>query len=449
MSSSRPGLLMTTWHVARAELVELAKSPGLYLFVPLLLLQILGRALVEVGYLDTPLLITPGHFAVSTIDPLTTCICLLLLFYAVESVDRERLTRLAAISHAAPISVTGLLLGKALAQAVLCLVIVVAAGVAGMIAILIQGRVPLDVRPLLLVWGLLVLPTLFLWTTFVMAVQAVTRDRYTTYAIGLAVLGFTGYRLFTNQINWVGNWPLWDALSWSDISVFELDRKAIVLSRVLAISLGVLLLAVAVRFFPRREADATRTIQRLRPWPLLAAGVRLSPFAVIPLVTGVWLALEISWGHNGGAAQKQAKDYWRKNLNTYHEAPAPDIAHVDLDLDLFPETSRYRAAGAFDLTNPADKPLREILLTGGPHWEGLSWTLDGKPEAPTNRAGLYVFTLSRPLDHGQSVRVRFQTRRDLPSWHQQERRGSPGVHFALWHCDHKLSSHRRAGAGIR
>jgi hypothetical protein len=211
--------------------------------------------------------------------------------------------------------------------------------------------------------------------------------------------------------------------------VFELDRKALVLSRVLAVGLGVLLLALAVRFYPRREVDAARTFHRLRPWPLVVAGIRLSPFVVIPLVTGVWLALEISWGHSGGAAQKQAKDYWRKNLNTYREAPAPDIAHVDLDLDLFPETSRYRAAGAFNLTNPADKPLREILLTGGPHWEGLSWTLDGKPLAPTNRAGLYVFTLSRPLDHGQSARIGFKHEGTFP--HGISKKGGPAQEFIL------------------
>ena len=48
------------WQVARVELTELRSSPGLYLFVPLILLQTLGTALVDVGFLDTPLLVTPG-----------------------------------------------------------------------------------------------------------------------------------------------------------------------------------------------------------------------------------------------------------------------------------------------------------------------------------------------------------------------------------------------------
>ena len=84
-------------------MTELHLSPGLYLFVPLILLQTLGSAMVEVGFLDTPLLITSGTFAVDTMGTLATCLCLLLMFYTVESLERERSTRLAAIAYATPI----------------------------------------------------------------------------------------------------------------------------------------------------------------------------------------------------------------------------------------------------------------------------------------------------------------------------------------------------------
>ena len=55
--------------------------------------------------------------------------------------------------------------------------------------------------------------------------------------------------------------------------MLELDRRALVLSRVLAVGLAVFFLAVTVRYFPRREADPTRIIHRLRPWPLLISGL--------------------------------------------------------------------------------------------------------------------------------------------------------------------------------
>ena len=44
------------------------------------------------GWLDTPILLTPGTFAVRAFSWLTGMACLLLLFYTVESLWRERAT---------------------------------------------------------------------------------------------------------------------------------------------------------------------------------------------------------------------------------------------------------------------------------------------------------------------------------------------------------------------
>ena len=230
---------------------------------------------------------------------LTTCLCLLLLFYTVESLERERSTRLAAISLATPIRTGSLLLGKLLALGGLAMATTMAVAFGGFIAILIQGEVGLNFRPLLVYWGLLLVPTVLLWTAFVMAVHSITQSRYATYAMGLGVLIFTGYRLLTNQINWVGNWPLWDAVRASDMSVLELDRRALVLSRVAAVSLAGFLAVLTTRFFRRREPDATLTLQRLGVRPLTRSALRLAPWGIIPLVAIVWLALEVGWGHEG------------------------------------------------------------------------------------------------------------------------------------------------------
>ena len=243
------------------------------------------------------------------------------------------------------------------------------------------------------------------------------------------MIGFTGYRLLANEINWVGNWPLWSAVRWSDISVLEIDRKALILSRVLAVGLAIFFLALTVRFFRRREPDPIRMMHRLRPQALFGSSLRLAPWALLPFVAGTWLALEVGWGHEGAVARRQAKDYWRKNMATYHDADRPDLTHVDLDLELFPEASRYRVTGTYDLVNPSDRPLREILLTGGRHWEELSWTFDGKPFTPTDRARLYVFTPPIPLAHGQTARIGFHHEGSFPRG--ISKRGEAAMEFIL------------------
>jgi ABC-2 type transport system permease protein len=415
MTTTRPGLLAGAWQVARVELTELRSSPGLYLFAPLILLETLGPALIAVGYLDTPVLVTPGTFAVNTMGTLTVCLALLLLFYTVEALERERSTRLAAIAYATPIRSPSLFLGKGLAMLAVGMVIVLAVALAGVIVLAIQRKVGLELRPFLLVWGLLLTPTIIVWIGLVMAVHAITQNRYTTYALCLAVLCFTGYRALTRQINWVGNWPVWGAVRWSDISILEYDRPALILSRSLAVGMAISLVVLTLALFRRREWDPIRTIQRLSPWALFLATLRKIPWMVLPLFAGVWLALAVNWGHDGGAAKKQAKDYWRKNMATYVDAKIPDLAHVDLRLDLFPERSRYHVAGTYDLVNASDQPLDEILVTAGLHWEKLAWTMDDKAATPKNSAGLFVFTPAKgALAPGQKMRIGFEHEGSYP-----------------------------------
>ncbi len=409
MTSLRPGLFAGAVHVARVELTELRSSAGLYLFIPLILVQTIGTSLVAVGFLDTPLLITPGTFAVRTMGALAVWMCSLLMFYTVESLERERSTRLSAIVYAAPIRTGSLFLGKACAMLALAAMITSAIAIAGVILLLVQGTVGLRLQPFLLVWGLLLTPTVLAWTALVMALHTITQNRYTTYALALAVLFFTGYRALTNQINWLGNWPLWSAVPWSDISVLELDRQALYLSRLLAVSAAVFLVALTLAIFRRREWDASRLVHRLSPKALSLSSLRLFPWFVVPLVSGIWLALAISWGHDGGAAKKQEKDYWRKNMATYRDARIPDLKHVELELELFPQHSKYHIAGTYELINPSNQPLDEVLLTAGPHWEKLTWTMDDKPFTPKNSAGLYIFASPKgALGPRETVRIGFE-----------------------------------------
>ncbi|HKI20552.1 MAG TPA: M1 family aminopeptidase, partial [Isosphaeraceae bacterium] len=153
----------------------------------------------------------------------------------------------------------------------------------------------------------------------------------------------------------------------------------------------------------------------MRPIALLQAAWPLALWGALPLFLGSWLALEVAWGHEGGAAKKKQKDYWRKNVATYRDARVPDIKHVDLRLDLFPERRRYHVKGTFELIDQGEQLLREILLTGAPHWEKLSWTLDGQPCSPENRAGLYVFAPPVPWGKDRVVRIGFEHEGSCPA----------------------------------
>ncbi len=408
MTSRRPGLIRGAWAVTRAEVVELRSSPGLYLFVPLLVLEAMGPNLVAVGAFDTPLLLTSGTFAVRSFNALSTMTCLLLMFYTVESLWRERQTRLASISLATPIRTGSILLGKALANSLVGVAVMGLELLAAVGILLYQGKVGVEATPFALVWGALLVPTLLLWTTFVMATLSMTRSRYATYGIALFALAFTGYRQIIGEINWVGNWPLWGAVQWSDISVLELDRSALWLSRGMAVALAVLFTVLTAQFYARRDFDPTGLAGRLRPLALLRPALWLLPVVAVPVAAGAVLWARVDAGFQGAASKKLMKDYWRKNLATYKDWPLPDITAVDVAVDLDPARGRLEVSGRYDLKNNKEKPIAQVPISGGLHWESPRWTLDGRDVRPDNRAGLFVFSPAAPLPPGGTIRLGFK-----------------------------------------
>lgn len=406
-----PGLVSGMRSVAVAELRELRSQPGLYLFVPLILMQTLGDSLAALGAFGTPLLLTSGTLAVRSMNTLTLLNCLLLMFYTVESLQRERSTQLNNIYYATPVRTASILFGKALANSLVGMMVVLTTFLGCAIALLVQSlrfpaQVPLEITPFLLTWGALLLPTFLVWTAFVTMVQALTGNRYTTYAIALGALIATGYYQFNEEMNWVGNWDLWSAVTWSDMGTFELNRFPLILNRLLVLGLAVLFTSISVRFYSRRDFDATRLVHRLKPWNLLKGAFRLSPYALLPLIVGIVLQYQVSQGFQGSKAEKRAKDYWKKNLATYKDYPLPAMNAVDLDVELEPRDRGFRVQGSYQLVNQQDHPLRQIPLTTGP-WENLKWTLDDQPYEPEDRAHLAIFKPEDALLPGETLRIGF------------------------------------------
>jgi ABC-2 type transport system permease protein len=408
MRSRGVGLAAGSLEIARTELRNLFASPGLYLFGVLILLQTLGSSLLALGAFQTELLITPGLTAVRTMNTLSVLLCLLLMFYTAESIEREHSTGFASLSYATPVPTAALLFGKALANSAVAVLMAIATYLGCAIAILVQGKMAPDPRPFLLVWGLLLVPTVLVWTCFVIAVQAISGQRYATYGVGLGVIALTFYLQFTGKMNWVGNWWLWDTLQWSDMGIFELNRRALLLNRVLVLGLAVLFVVIAVQAFGRRQADAIGTIHRLQPAPLGRRLLRLAAFAAVPLAAGVALWLAVNDGFQGRAIEKKGRNYWKQNLATWKDAPQPAIGGVDLDLRIEPARRWLASRGSYLLVNDRDAALEQFALTGGPHWEKVRWSLNGKTYTPENRSGLYVFRPAAPLLPGSRVRVGFQ-----------------------------------------
>lgn len=414
MSMRPPGFLTTALDVARYEARNLRSQPGLYLFVPIILVQTIGSTFFRTGAFETPLLLTPGLAAAMSVNTLSLLVCLLLLFYTVESVLREQNTRLAPIFYATPSSTAATLFGKALANGFVAVVILVAAFLGASIVILVQGKVAFDVVPYLIVWGGLLVPTFLVWSSFVMALLATTGNRYTTYGLALGTLVLTFWFQFRGKMNWVSNWNLWDVLTWSDFGGIAPNQSAVALNRAFYLLVMVFLVVWTVKLFPRREHDSSRIIDRLRPRGLGRQVLRLLPYALPPIALGFYLYAQVESGFQGKAVEKRDKEYWGRNLVTWAEAKTPHIAGVDVDLTLEPKRNRFKVVGTYDLVNHDEKPIRRFPMSVGDNFEKIEWTMEGEKVEPENRAKLYVFTPPNPLAPGDTIRIGFSHEGRLP-----------------------------------
>jgi hypothetical protein len=359
-----------------------------------------------VGAFDTRRLSTPGQLAASAFNSLSLLSCLLVTFFLVESLERETAERTAPLVWSSPASTAGLLAGKLAGNGALALGLFAATLAGDAVALAVQGTVPFRPAPFLLLWGL-ILPTLAAWSAFLAAAWAAIGNRYLTYGVGLGAVSLTLYRQLTGETTWVGNWLMWGTVRWSDMAPFELDLRAVVLNRLLVLGLAALFFVVAVRLLPRRRADAAARAARLRPAPLARRGLRLAPWAALPLVAGTLLWQGVLGGSGGEAAEKADADYWKENVATWRDAPQPDLLAVDLALDLDPARGRLASRGSFRLRNGEEAPMARFALTGGRHWRDLAWTLDGAPYAPDDRSRLHVFTPPAPIPPGGVVTVGF------------------------------------------
>ena len=411
MTSRARGFLPGTLTVARFEVAELFSHPALYVLIPLLLALLLAFFVnLFASEFGSMIYLTPGVAAAGSLPILTGSLLLLLLFYTVESLRREIGTGAAAVVYTTPVKTSSLLLGKALANAVIVAVALLAAVVTAAMVLRNQGSVvDMDLAPFAVVWSLLLAPTLILWVAFLIAAYAASRSQYATYAAGFVVLFVLIWAAVQDHVSWVGNWALVATpIVWTDMGRLPMDREALVLNRLMALGLAALLFLLAFRLFARQDRDPLHPLFGRQPG-LRRRTVRIAAaLAVVPLALGFVLWGEVNQGYQGGATLKKREDYWRFNHATWLDAPTPYITNVEMDLDLDPATRGFKVSGFYDLRNEQSRELPWFPVTIGTAWKEVSWTLDGRSFHPEDSHGLQVFRLARPLAQGGTARLGFR-----------------------------------------
>ncbi len=435
--TQRPvGALAAFADAFRAEARELRRSPGLWVFIPLIVIQCIG-AVYTPGAFDTPNLTSAGTFAGATYNTVTVLSVLMVLYYFTESLARDDRSRIAAIVNSSPASLAPLVAGRMLAcAATVVLAILGAVWSAVAVALVVQWFesgifLPPNPWPFVLAWGALLSATLFAWMCFLALMWSLFRNRYAVYAAGLGALILTGWCVQRGWMNWVFNWHLWGGLTWTDFGALELDRGALVLNRVMWTLVGLAMLHAAVEWWRRRAPDAQGISSRLQWSRAWKRALRMLAFGGPAIACAVVLAVMVRQGPGGSPERELEKQYYVGNANTWKDAPKLTVMRMDLDMDLEPADGNLRVKGSYGLRNENDAPMRQFAVTPNTTFrdlaftfEGEEWTRESAAEARRknprgakveDRAGLWVFTPSAPIAPGADIELGFRHEVRVPS----------------------------------
>jgi len=327
-----------------------------------------------------------------------------LVFTLIETLFSDERHRLAPLILSEPVPTSALILSKSaacffLSLGLVCLVF------AGSLGLQFQrGSAVVDFLPYLIAL-VLYLPTLMFGAGLVSLIAALTNNRQWTYVIIVVFFMVLGQMQFTGSLTWVGNLMLTGVWQWSDMAGLEPWRIPLALNRCLYLSLSICLFFLSIQVFLRRTRDVSST----------------GFFALFPLTRGQWsvqfvlciwplfLALGLyhlmNKGPEGPAMEKWVKDYYLKNVETWHLAPVPTLDHVETHLVVKPENRGFVNRWTGTLVNREEKPIRRFPVTLAPNLKASNWTLDSSTINPAFEDGVYNVDLGKELASGERVKL--------------------------------------------
>jgi ABC-2 type transport system permease protein len=394
---------------------------------------------------------------------------IVVIFYAGELVWRERDRRMHALIDAAPMPNWGYVVSKTAAMGFVLMALLLINVLASIVVQLSLGYTQLELGKYLLWYVIPMTWDMLLLAALAVFVQALSPHKAVGWAIMVVYVMWTQINTVIDHNLLVYGGTPWMPLSdmngagsfWQGAWTFRLYWGA----------LAVLLLVAAhllwrrgteVRLIPRLAA-ARRRLAGAPGWIAAAA-------VVIFTATGAYAYYNTNVLNS--YRTKDAADRWAVALEQkywkYYDLPQPVIAHLRLNVDLYPEERRAVARGRYLLRNVSSEPITEVhvrLLDDA--LELTAAEIAGARLIEDDPEFFYrIYRLDEPMGPGEERAMTFETRRThrgFPNMHPNTRLVGNGTfldrnelapaigmshHGLLWHPSkrrsHGLPDIRRA-----
>jgi len=237
----------------RVEFLLLRAERSLIILLPLALILSLFdvaffRVVPEVSYSAT--------YAGSTANAMLLFLIGMSVFYTGESVHRDRELRIEPVLWSMPVSNSVLLMSKFVATLALTLSLAALTGVTAIATQFLRGHRPVELRPYLLTYSLIIFPDLVFLAAMALVLNVVLREKYATYAVSVGVAAAMFYLYSIGYLHWLYN-PLAYHL-WKYTDLIGASRNVLLLQRSYWLAVAILFLAFAHVCFARKKAGKSR-----------------------------------------------------------------------------------------------------------------------------------------------------------------------------------------------
>jgi ABC-2 type transport system permease protein len=386
--------------------------------LPFALVALAGMALLAVGSFDI------GHVHGARTYPVTwqmlelvrgvfsVYLLIVTALYGGQLVWRERDARTSQLFDALPVPGWLAPLSKILALVALQALLLFLAMLAAMLCQLARGYFALEPGLYLHTLFTILLPEYALLAVLAITVQALCGRKYLGYAL-LAALGVAAIALVGRGYDhMLLPWAPFPPLVYSTMNGYghELLRERMLL---LYWSGAALMLAVAsVVLWPRGVNVEWRSRWRLArqnlSLPVLGAfGAGLLVFGATGAL--LWYELDMAGNYRSTHAQEARRADYETRYRRFAGLPQPQLATVDLQVDLHPRSRTLAATGHYQLENRGGAPLPDLILYQQPGAD-LAARLSQPATLVTSdrERGFFHYRLAQPLAPGARIALAFE-----------------------------------------
>ena len=172
----------------------------------------------------------------------------LIIFFTGETMHRDREVKVRPIVWSTPAPNSVLLLSKCFATALLALALLAVVGLVAIVIQVFRGHTPVDFTAYIVIYGVVVVPSIVFITSMVVALNALLRNKYATYVVAVATSAVLLYLYNIGYNHWSYNPLLYRLWTYPD-----LFTETILVRRLYCLGLAAALLALAHLVFERKS----------------------------------------------------------------------------------------------------------------------------------------------------------------------------------------------------